>query len=115
MTRTILLTAIAAMASTASAYSIYSFFGTCVDDNNQAIQSVKIDASSGCQQGQMPMFFGRAEVKVVSDPDKDFGGVVVFFRSGDCRPTNEDIILFSEGGCHDIQFGSYEVWDLWKE
>jgi hypothetical protein len=42
--------------------------------------------------------------------------VVVFFEGDDCKPSN---IMwkgdaFSDEGCTNIGYGSYEIWDLWK-
>lgn len=73
-----------------------------------------VNPTSGCQRG----FAGNAASVVVkaADNDKDFGNAVVFFSGPDCNP--KDIMNngdgFSVDGCFTANYGSYEVWDLWK-
>jgi hypothetical protein len=73
-----------------------------------------LNPTSGCQSA----WAGKAaSIRVEPDKDdKDFGSVVVFFEGDDCKPSN---IMwkgdaFSDEGCTNIGYGSYEIWDLWK-
>jgi hypothetical protein len=53
----------------------------------------------------------------VDEGNKDFGNVVVFFDGDDCKPSNimqDGAAFVFEDGCWTGNYGSYEVWDLWK-
>ncbi|KAH7389373.1 hypothetical protein DE146DRAFT_663890 [Phaeosphaeria sp. MPI-PUGE-AT-0046c] len=83
---------------------------------SQSLGSREIKADSGCQRE----FAGNgASVIIKTDENnKDFGNVVVFFEGDDCKPSNimqSGAAFVFEDGCWTGNYGSYEVWDLWKE
>ncbi|KAF2754841.1 hypothetical protein EJ05DRAFT_479260 [Pseudovirgaria hyperparasitica] len=54
-----------------------------------------------------------SSVVIQRDDAKDNNHVVVFFKSDDCRPDEDNIIVWKDDkGCQDVGYGSFEVWDL---
>ena len=106
------LTILATVPTLINAFTISHWAGK--ECRSQSLGKGDFDPTSGCQRG-----FAGNSASVVIQPapdDKDFGNVVVFFSGDDCKPS--DIMNngegFSDDGCFTGNYGSYEVWDLWK-
>jgi hypothetical protein len=112
MKSSLLLTSLATLTLT-NAYKLSIYGGQSCRGQSYGSREMKVD--SGCQRD----FAGNGASMVVStdEGNKDFGNVVVFFDGDDCKPSNimQDGTAFRyEDGCWTGNYGSYEVWDLWK-
>lgn len=96
-----------------NAYKLSMYGGKSCRGQNLGSREMKVDG--GCQKD----LAGNA-ASVVITPDensKDFGNVVVFFDGDDCKPSNimqSGAAFVYEDGYWTGNYGSYEVWDLWK-
>jgi hypothetical protein len=93
----------------------------------QGLGSREIKVDSGCQRDFAGV--GASAVIEVDPGNKDFGTVIIFFEGDDCKPSNiffegddckpsnimqDGAAFVFENGCWSGNYGSYEVWDLWK-
>ncbi|KAF1842949.1 uncharacterized protein K460DRAFT_407321 [Cucurbitaria berberidis CBS 394.84] len=96
-----------------NAYKI-SFYST-QNCHSLPLGSREMKVDSGCQRD---LAGTSASVIIKADEgNKDFGNVVVFFKGDDCKPSNimqDGAAFVFEDGCWTGNYGSYEVWDLWK-
>lgn len=104
---------LAALTTLTTAYKLSIYGGQSCRGQGLGTREMKPD--SGCQRD----FAGNGASVVITNDEgnKDFGNVVVFFDGDDCKPSNimQDGAAFSfEDGCWTGNYGSYEVWDLWK-
>ncbi|KAH7082454.1 hypothetical protein FB567DRAFT_531284 [Paraphoma chrysanthemicola] len=96
-----------------NAYKLSIYGGLSCRGQSLGTREMKVD--SGCQRD----FAGNgASASIATDENnKDFGNVVVFFEGDDCKPSNimqNGAAFVFENGCWTGNYGSYEVWDLWK-
>jgi hypothetical protein len=106
------LAALAAFSTITTAYNIVHQGG--LQCRGAFLSKIDIGIGSGCRQDH-----GGVAAAVSIKPDeggKDFGSVVVFFKGDDCKPSDimNDGWGFSDEGCFTGNYGSYEIWDLWK-
>ncbi|KAH8728384.1 hypothetical protein GQ44DRAFT_724385 [Phaeosphaeriaceae sp. PMI808] len=109
----LVLHSLAAFCALTNAYKLSLYGGKSCRGQNLGSREMKAD--SGCQRD----FAGNgASVVITADEgNKDFGNVVVFFEGDDCKPSNimqDGAAFVFEDGCWTGNYGSYEVWDLWK-
>ncbi|KAF1839130.1 hypothetical protein BDW02DRAFT_564113, partial [Decorospora gaudefroyi] len=74
-----------------------------------------MNVDSGCHRDYAGN--GASALITADESGKDFGSVVLFFEGDDCKPSNimEGGAAFAfEDGCWTGNYGSFEVWDLFK-
>ncbi|KAF2756598.1 hypothetical protein EJ05DRAFT_477713 [Pseudovirgaria hyperparasitica] len=99
------------LSTLSSAYILTHYAGPGCRSQSLGRTEVAVDpAGPPCHQE----FAGTAASLIVApnENDDDFGSVVVFFTGDDCKPS--DIINFDDEGCMTGNYGSFQVWDLWK-
>ncbi|OAK95919.1 hypothetical protein IQ06DRAFT_352176 [Phaeosphaeriaceae sp. SRC1lsM3a] len=104
---------LAALSAAANAYTVYHSNGK--ECRGQGLgKTDNLKSTSGCQLA----WAGKAaSIRIEPEKDdKDVGTVVVFFEGDDCNPTKimQNGDAFSDEGCTTINYGSYEVWELWR-
>jgi hypothetical protein len=95
----------------ADAYSLSIYGGLGCRGQTLGKREMKVD--SGCQRD----FAGNGASALIAADDKDLGNVIVFFEGDDCKPSNimnNGTAFEFESKCWTGNYGSYEVWDLWK-
>jgi hypothetical protein len=96
-----------------NAYKLSIYGGKSCRGQSLGTREVKV--GSDCQRDFAGN--GASAVIKVDEGNKDFGNVVIFFEGDDCKPSNimqEGTAFVFEDGCWTGNYGSYEVWDLWK-
>jgi hypothetical protein len=104
---------LAAFGNLTTAYQL-SLYGS-KSCRGQGLGSREIKVDSGCQRDFAGV--GASAVIEVDPGNKDFGTVIIFFEGDDCKPSNimqDGAAFVFENGCWSGNYGSYEVWDLWK-
>jgi hypothetical protein len=104
---------LAAFGNLTTAYQL-SLYGS-KSCRGQGLGSREIKVDSGCQRDFAGV--GASAVIDVDPGNKDFGTVIIFFEGDDCKPSNimqDGAAFVFENGCWSGNYGSYEVWDLWK-
>jgi hypothetical protein len=96
-----------------NAYSLSFYSGKSC--RSQGLGTTDTNVEPGC--GRNFAGVGASAVVSAAEGFKDFGKVVVFFNGDDCKPSDimeEGQAYKFEDGCWTGNYGSYEVWDLWK-
>jgi hypothetical protein len=110
----LLLHPITAFCTLTNAYKLNFYSGQGC--RSQSLGNREMKADGGCQRE----FAGNgASVSIkIDENNKDSGSVVIFFEGDDCKPSNimqNGGAFVFEDGCWTGNYGSYEVWDLWKQ
>jgi hypothetical protein len=109
----LVLHSLAAFYTVTNAYKLSLYGGQSCRGLKLGSREMKVD--SGCQRDFAGN--GASVIIEVDEENKDFGNVVVFFEGDDCKPSNimqGGAAFVFEDGCWTGNYGSYEVWDLWK-
>jgi hypothetical protein len=109
----LVLHSLAAFCTLVNAYQLSLYGSKSCRGQNLGTREMKVD--SGCQRD----FAGNGASAVIQTDtsNKDFGTVILFFEGDDCKPSNimqDGAAFVFENGCWTGNYGSYEVWDLWK-